>query len=210
MVAYHESQINVAYPTEVYDDDEVTVTGIIPPKPRSRVSFLRGWAFVVDLYRILEHATDHLRSSRIGGATALDDVTGLYTRKLGPSEDEVMGTVADMYNALPDEFKRADPMTGCPELDRYGYTGEHVRAHLKTRPKLMKAANIIITLQVLRSVVAGTEVPDVNQRCSIAAETLDALATIPKSYLIGCSAPAVSLFAPCRALCTLYRTSIDC
>jgi hypothetical protein len=42
--------------------------------------------FVVDLYRVMEHATDRLRASRIGG-TALDEVTGLYSRKGGPDDD---------------------------------------------------------------------------------------------------------------------------
>ena len=123
MVSHRESQITVGYPTEVYEDEEITPSGFLPRRPGDGVSYLRGWNFVCDLYRIIEHATDRLRANRIGG-TALDDVTGLYSRKGGPDPSEVLGLVSRLYNALPIEFKRVNAMTGNLDKDRYGFTGE--------------------------------------------------------------------------------------
>jgi hypothetical protein len=57
---------------------------------------------------------------------------------------------------------------------------------------LIPATNIIITLQTLRSVVAGSEEANVHQRCTIAAEMLDAFASVPVSYIQAGSAPMVS------------------
>ena len=190
MVSHRESQITVGYPTEVFDDEEITPSGFLPRRPGHGVSFLRGWNFVCDLYRVIEHATDRLRASRIGG-TALDDVTGLYSRKGGPDPSEVLGVVARLYNALPIEFKRVNAMTGNLEKDRYGFTGELI-VWCFIRTQLMAATNIIITLQTLRSVVAGSEEANVHQRCTIAAEMLDALASVPVSYIQAGSAPMVS------------------
>ena len=124
MTSHRESQITVLYPTEVNDDTEITSSGFISrPSPTRQVSWLRGWNFVVDLYRLLEHATDRLRASRIGG-TALDEVTGLYTRKGGPDHSEVLSVVARLYSNLPIEFKRVNAMTGNLDQDMYGFTGE--------------------------------------------------------------------------------------
>lgn len=124
MTSHRESQITVLYPTEVNDDTEITSSGFIPARqgPTHRVSWLRGWNFVVDLYRVMEHATDRLRASRIGG-TALDEVTGLYSRKGGPDHNEVLSVVARLYGNLPIEFKRVNAMTGNLEQDMYGFTG---------------------------------------------------------------------------------------
>lgn len=60
------------------------------------------------------------------------------------------------------------------------------------RTVLTTATNIIITLQTLRSVVAGSEEANVHQRCTIAAEMLDAFASVPVSYIQAGSAPMVS------------------
>lgn len=151
-----------------------------------------------DLYRVIEHATDRLRASRIGG-TALDDVTGLYSRKGGPDPSEVLGVVARLYNALPIEFKRVNAMTGNLEKDRYGFTGMWI-THIEAMP-LMTATNIIITLQTLRSVVAGSEEANVHQRCTIAAEMLDALASVPVAYIQAASAPMVCHPGCCMTAC---------
>lgn len=188
MVSHRESQITVGYPTEVYEDEEITPSGFLPRRSGKGVSFLRGWNFVCDLYRIIEHATDRLRANRIGG-TALDDVTGLYSRKGGPDPSEVLNVVAKLYNQLPVDFKRVNAMTGDLEKDRYGFTS---MCHVIERDiKLMIATNIIITLQTLRSVVAGSEEANVHQRCTIAAEMLDAFASVPVSYIQAGSAPMV-------------------
>lgn len=46
-----ETHANVAYPSEV-DDQDLVVSGM--PSPTDERNWLRGWNFTVDLYRILE------------------------------------------------------------------------------------------------------------------------------------------------------------
>ena len=221
VIRHRESQITVQYPTEVYDDDEITPTGF-QPRPRSHpsssssssspssssqpISFLRGWNFVVDLYRILEHAADRLRARRLGGDATVDAVTRLYTGQHGPDPMDVMNTVTRMYDDLPGEFKRAKEMTGDSEADRYGYTGAYDNSTHKIRWDLGfgfhelrlcgLATNIIITMQTLRMVISGTEEANVHQRCAIAAEMLDALGSMPTSYIQSSSAPMVRAKPP--------------
>ncbi|KAM6512168.1 hypothetical protein FSOLCH5_009887 [Fusarium solani] len=47
-----EAKTSVKYPAEVFDDVNITETGILQ-RP-DRVSFLRGWNFCTDLYRLLQ------------------------------------------------------------------------------------------------------------------------------------------------------------
>ena len=53
------------------------------------------------------------------------------------------------------------------------------------------AANIIVTLQTVKMVLAGAEESSVEKRCSIAGELLDALAAIPTAYIAAISSPMV-------------------
>lgn len=123
MTHHRESQMTVAYPTEVYDDTEITASGIIPSRPSRGVSWLIGWNCVCDLYRILEHASDRLRANRVGGPTTLDQVAGLFNRQGGPGHTEILNVVTGLYDSLPVEFKLVKAMTGDLEKDRYGFTG---------------------------------------------------------------------------------------
>lgn len=50
------------------------------------------------------------------------------------------------------------------------------------------AANITLTLQTLKMVLAGLEESSVEQRCAIAGHLLDALASIPTPYIAAISA----------------------
>lgn len=121
VVRHREYQSNVLYPTEVYDDDEITETGIEPrPGPR-KVSFLTGWNFTSDLYRILEHALDQLRMRAHFNDNSR--VTALYADRAGPSVEEVLEVVDRLYDDLPAEFKFAKAMSGNIDEDRYGYQG---------------------------------------------------------------------------------------
>ena len=54
------------------------------------------------------------------------------------------------------------------------------------------AANITVTLQTLKMVLASLEESSVEQRCAIAGHLLDALASIPTSYIAAISATMAS------------------
>lgn len=124
---HRESQVNIQYPANVYDDDEITETGIVPRPPgspsASRVSWLVGWSFTTNLYRILEHALDQLHLSRVESGDK-SGVNVLYHSRKGPTPDEVLEVVAQMYADLPVEFKVAKAMSGNLEEDRFGFQGE--------------------------------------------------------------------------------------
>jgi hypothetical protein len=150
IIRHRESQSTVLYPAEV-DDEDITESGIrIRPrgskgKPRSatglnggsgnglgheRQSFFRGWNFVVDLYRILEHAVESLRARKTTSLSPDDPsepVSALFDRKItkeSPSAGEVMRVVGKLYDQLGDEFKGAKAMTGNVDEDVYGFQGE--------------------------------------------------------------------------------------
>ena len=126
VIRHRESQSTVLYPAEV-DDEDITEHGILPIT-RSNPPWMKGWIFVVDLYRILEHAADRLRARKTMSA---DDpsspVSMLFERERGPSTAEVMAVVTKLYERLPQEFKGGKAMTGNCEEDRYGFQGESCR-----------------------------------------------------------------------------------
>lgn len=65
----------------------------------------------------------------------------------------------------------------------------------------LPAVNIIITMQTLKMVLAGSEESSVSQKCAIAGELLDALANVPTAYIQAISAPTVSPLERPLALC---------
>lgn len=50
-----------------------------------------------------------------------------------------------------------------------------------------------MTLQTVKMVMAGTEQASVSQRCMIAGELLDGLASVPTAYIHASSTPMVRL-----------------
>ena len=122
-IRHREAQSTVLFPAEVWDDEDISDTQY---HIRSdRVSFLRGWNYVVDLYRILEHVVSDIRAR--SPPTLPDEpgaaVTGLLSRPAF-STKEYMSAVQTMFDRLPNEFKSAKPITGSPREDRYGYIGQ--------------------------------------------------------------------------------------
>jgi hypothetical protein len=127
-------------------------------------------------------------------------VSCLFQSKAGPSSAEISGAVAKMYEDLPSEFRAAKAMSGDPKRDRLGFQGESLpplsvasypRA-LYGHPADHAATNIMVTMQTLKMVLAGTEDSSVGQRCGIAGELLDALTTVPTAYIQAINAPTVS------------------
>lgn len=187
IIRQRESQCNVAYPAEVYDDEDITETGSTT-RALPAQSFLHGWNFTTDMYRMLEHLLDRLRSRRtLSGANTSFQATSLFATDPGPSSgQQVLEQLAVMYDRLPPEFKAARAMTGNIELDRFGFQGEiqlsstaddsrqHRRHHADGEDGH-----------------AGAEEFSVDRRCAIAGELLDALSAIPTAYIAAISSPMV-------------------
>ncbi|OCF45229.1 hypothetical protein I317_00751 [Kwoniella heveanensis CBS 569] len=177
IIRHRESQITVLYPSEVYSDEDITPDGILAADPDRPVSFMRGWNFVSDLYRILEHALSQMRTRHQvhegGNPMAMLFASRKIERNAGPGPDEILNVVETLFDALPEQFKGVKEMTGNAEKDRYGF----------------QAANILITLQTVKMVMAGMAEWSVEQRCAIAGELLDSLSALPKAYIRASSSP---------------------
>ncbi|WVQ71063.1 hypothetical protein IAR50_000588 [Cryptococcus sp. DSM 104548] len=178
IIRHRESQSTVLYPTEVFSDEEITPTGIVTStNPNRPVSFLRGWNFTVDLYRILEHAVSRLRTRNhtfdAGNQIAAMFLDGRVGSNAELKPIELLVMVEKLYNDLPPELKGTSEMTGDVEKDRYGF----------------QAANILVTMQTVKMVVAGMAEWSVEQRCAIAGELLEAFATVPRAYIQAISTP---------------------
>lgn len=135
MTHHRECYCAVSYPSEIHD----TLSGPTSVKAANHTSWLRGWNFTTDLYRILERvmdviATSRRRTSGIGPPTmrVLDHSIGTDVVTPSLSLASVMPYVNGMYDALPDTFKHVRPMTGDLETDIDSF----------------QAANIVVTIYV--------------------------------------------------------------
>jgi hypothetical protein len=177
----------VLYPTEIDDDmfDDngfASVTDnsppVIGPSPSRAMdgvretSWLCGWNFTTDLYRILEHAMDNFRTrrARLQKNSFLSEIFG---DKNFVSQSSVCDSVMNMYASLPQRFKHTPPITFDMKEDRFGF----------------QAANIIATVQLLRMVLFAARGATVGERCQVAREVIDAFITIPVGYLNAISSP---------------------
>lgn len=176
------------YPSEI-DDEFITPHGygvprvspesnLLPPSnvtlvSRQPVTWLRGWNFTTDLYRILEHVVDGNRR-RFSSANGTTQVWSLFD-PLYISEQAVMDQVLIMYSALPSQFRETPPTTGDMSKDLFGF----------------QSANIQATLQLLRMVLLSTEEIGVERKCDVAGELLSVFSNVPVEYLKAISSPLV-------------------
>lgn len=187
VVRCREQQSDVSYPTEMDDDlfgdtgfssRESTSPNILHPSPGRdgaqvrTSSWLCGWNFVTDLYRVLEHVIPCFRDrrSRPRGRSLLHDI---FKDDSAVSQNYVRDRIMSTYDSLPQCFKESPPVCYDVRQDRYGF----------------QAANITATIQLLRMVlftVAGASIQD---RCQIANEVISAFITIPVAYLQAISSP---------------------
>ncbi|KAL6831528.1 hypothetical protein J3E69DRAFT_329630 [Trichoderma sp. SZMC 28015] len=176
-----QTQCQVLYPAEVYDDSDIGETDV-HLRGDDHVSFIRGWNFVTDLYRILEHFIQkaHPQSSQQARRGSLMDK--LLSSNTNPDTSNVANILAvsqEMYDSLPVELREARPLTGQIHQDRYGF----------------QAINATITLTTLKMVLARTEDRSVNQLCTMAGSFLDELLTIPAAYIRSASTAMIHLLA---------------
>ncbi|OOQ82252.1 C6 transcription factor [Penicillium brasilianum] len=186
IIRYREAHSLVRYPSEV-DDEFITPYGYGLPSvspesstlshgdspivSRQPVSWMHGWNFTTDLYRMLEHVVDGTRR-RFSSANGTTEVWPLF----GPvfmSEPTVMERVLSMYNALPPQFRETPPITGDMSKDLFGF----------------QSANIQATLQLLRMVLLSAEEIGVDRKCDVAGELLSVFSNVPIEYLKAISSP---------------------
>jgi hypothetical protein len=176
MIRCRESQCKVSYPSEV-DDEFFSDAGYQPPNSvtvtmphqaiTSPTSWLHGWNFTTDLYRILEHAMDEFHRYRPKNTRPFSP-GDLFVREC-PGQSEVLERVMTMHSTLPQRFKEAKPL---PENGQGGLEAKFG----------FQAANITATLQLVRMVLLTAEDVTVDQKCAIARELLDGFAKIPVFY----------------------------
>ncbi|RSH91605.1 hypothetical protein EHS25_008974 [Saitozyma podzolica] len=166
-IRHREAQCNVAYPAEVYDDDDIQPDGV-QLLPERGTSLIKGWNFVTDLYRILEHV---INNSGVSPPTEQDTLSRIGLQRApnmdAPHAQDILREIGKIYDDLPIEFKMPQEMTGDAMEDRYGF----------------QAANILITMTTLKMILVGAQQDGIQQRCAVAGELLDGLSTIPEAYI---------------------------
>lgn len=189
IIRYREAHSLVRYPSEL-DDEFITPHGYgLPPVSpesglrshgdtpivsRQPVSWMHGWNFTTDLYRILEHVVDSTRR-RFSSTNGTTEVWSMFS-PASMSEPTVMERVLSMYAALPLQFRETPPTTGDMSKDLFGF----------------QSANIQATLQLLRMVLLSAEEIGVDRKCDVAGELLSVFSKVPVEYLKAISSPLVS------------------
>jgi hypothetical protein len=183
IIRYREAQSNVRYPGKLDDASLSNNRYSISPTDASHgdilagnerpVTWICGWNFTTDLYRILEHAVDYQRWNSLptNGRT---EFWSLFspTQKEGSS---VMEQVLSMYSKLPSQFQETRPVTGDPTYDIVSF----------------QSANIQATLQLLRMVLSFNEEQNVDEKCDVAGQVLSVFSRVPVEYLKAISSPLV-------------------
>lgn len=182
-----EQQSAVAYPTEIdddmFDDNGISSQALIAragqgPSPGrhglqvSSTSWLSGWNYITDMYRVLEHALTSFRDRRARSRSRswLHDI---FSNNPDFSQASILDSVMQMYRDLPQCFKETNPITFDSRLDRFGF----------------QAANITATLQLLRMFLFSASGASVADRCQVASEVVNAFMAVPVAYLQAISAP---------------------
>jgi hypothetical protein len=180
VIRCREAQSHVFYPSEV-DDEFFSDAGynlpnnLMPTFPQQAItnpiSWLHGWNFTTNLYRILEHAMNdfHRRRPSNGGPP---DLFGRRRTHQNVDLDKIMS----VHEELPEHFKdiRLNPQNGKggPE-DKYSF----------------QAANITATLQLVRMIFFTSEDATVDQKCAVARDLLESFAKVPIFFLRAISSP---------------------
>ena len=189
---HRQSLSNVLYPAVVRNDEHITDAG--SQTCSAEESYVTGWNFAIDLYKVIEYLIDRSRARKVQNgvrsASPLDTIIDQSHPE--PSARSLLEMMETMHDRLPSVFKSVRPMSGNDEVDCFGFQCK--QASGQQFELIVSAANIILTLQTLRMVLAGLEESSVEQRCAIAGHLLDALATIPTSYIAAISATMVGFF----------------
>ena len=195
MSRLRDVKATVLYPAEVSDDADISETGVrFRPE---KVSFLQGWNFCTDLYRLIDH-TDAMIKLRQEPPNEEhnDTITSFLSRQTDPSDfaSKSLALVSALHVKLPKELKRVTAMTGDAHQDRLGFVGKSQINTPNWRHLLILAAsNVLITTQTLKMILVGIKGSSVHQQCSIASELLDELTSVPLDVFRASSTCSVCL-----------------
>ncbi|KAM0323954.1 hypothetical protein ACHAQA_008536 [Verticillium albo-atrum] len=162
-VHFHEAHSRVAYPSG--DQPE-------PGVAHSSQTWMVGWNFTTDLYRMLEHAVCRLRTR----SSRFDIFAVDRALETSATTKRITDQINAMYSLLSYDFKDLRAATGKLEHDIFGF----------------QAANIQATLALLRMALLSLEQnPDLDQKCSIASEVLTIFHRVPKAFQRAISTPLI-------------------
>lgn len=157
-----ESVLKVLYPSEI--DDDFLASAI--EQPAGRISWLNGWNYTTQLYKMLECAMDVSQPGIVCGSSSQISFSA------------VLDLLDTSYACLVPALKEIGPYSGMPDVDRFGY----------------QAANILVTSQTVRMVATCRNVQEASQReeaVRVAEDTLRQVSAIPIEYLQGFSSPLI-------------------
>lgn len=169
-VRSREASSNVAYPDDADDSASVKITGDAEGSSAQPV-WLKGWNFVTDLYRILEHAADQLGRMQISSHRT--PAIGALLESNALPRAAVLEHMTLMYQGLPDELKTTCEPTGNAEHDLPSF----------------QAANINATMQLVRMVYFTNDQSTLDYKCQVASEVICGFRCIPVAYLKAISVP---------------------
>ena len=142
----------------VYHPPTALISGFPSQAIINPISWLYGWNFTADLYRILEHAMDDFHRQRPSNISAFS-LSDLFTRG-ALHQSVVHDKVMSMRAELPPRFKETKPIA------------QNGRRGLEDKFSF-QAANITATLQLIRIILFNVECLTVDQKCAIARDILD-------------------------------------
>lgn len=188
MTRCRESQCLVNYPSEIEDElfSDAGYQIQSPSSPSGQPvasnpsSWLHGWNFTVELYRILEHAVDEYHRYRPNTIRPVSAAI-LFTKPC-PGQTTVLEKVMKMHDELPQRFKEIKPI---PETGNDGMEDKFS----------FQAANITATLLLVRMMLFTTEDGTIDQKCAIARELLAGFARVPVFFLRAISSPLLHQLA---------------
>ncbi|KAK6436030.1 hypothetical protein LTR95_007785 [Oleoguttula sp. CCFEE 5521] len=169
---FDEVSANVRYPVEI-DDENITPIGATSS---GEVSWLRGWNFTTDLFRVLEHTIRRVHRNHAPPREDRPSVTLLLVSD-ALTDSQIMENILHLYYQLPARFKDYTViMSGDGADDRLGF----------------QAANIQATLQLVRMTLFSVSIPiDIYQKCNVADQVLQTFHGICPRYLSAISTPLV-------------------
>ena len=163
-VHFQEAHSQVQYPSEAPTSEYHLLDSLAP-------SWMVGWNFTTDLYRVLEHAVSRFRTQ-----TSRFNILEVATPSSPTFSSGLSSRINALFSQLPDIFKTIKEMSGIPAQDIYGF----------------QAANIQATSALLRMMLFSVEAGnDVDKKCSVASELLEVFHQIPKPYLTAIGTPLI-------------------
>jgi len=167
MPRFREARFRVSYPSEVCDhyfNDQGYWSDISPlaPFPSTSIQdancWLRGWNFTTDLYRVLEHAMDHIHRQ----PAVNPDWPSIPFQDQTPNPRIILDNIMLKYDRLPASFK------------------DFTKSPKRQLQEPFQAVNIIVTIHLVRMILLNSsDDATVDEKCESVRVLLDTLEKVP-------------------------------